>query len=231
MQPQYPVSLALAFFVSFIFLLILLSGANTTPYAALPSSCGTSGACEHGVCALGRCACDAGYEGARCERRTCVLLAAIHPCMNNGTCVAGACACPAGWAGDWCEAPACALGRSGHGSCAEAACRHGFEGAHCERVAALCPASCSGHGVCTERGLCACDEGFGGPTCARAIPNACIGNCGGHGRCAEHGVPYVKEPVLKRALDLLDIMVGKKSMRKYPSAYEHAPDIVEAEAH
>ena len=38
MQPQYPVSLALAFFVSFIFLLILLSGANTTPYAALPSS-------------------------------------------------------------------------------------------------------------------------------------------------------------------------------------------------
>merc|ERR1712146_45875 len=47
----------------------------------------------------------------------------------------------------------------------------------------------------------------------------------------EHGVPYIKEPVLKRALDLVDIMVGKKSMRKYPSAYEHAPDIVEAEAH
>ena len=28
------------------------------------------------MCALGRCACDAGYEGARCERRTCALLAA-----------------------------------------------------------------------------------------------------------------------------------------------------------
>ena len=27
--------------------------------------------------------------------------------------------------------------------------------------------------------------------------------------CAEHGVPYIKEPVLKRALDLVDIMVGK----------------------
>ena len=49
--------------------------------------------------------------------------------------------------------------------------------------------------------------------------------------CAEHGVPYVKEPVLKRTMDLVDIIVGKTSKRKYPTAYEHAPDIVEAEAH
>merc|ERR1711907_465799 len=32
--------------------------------------------------------------------------------------------------------------------------------------------------------------------------------------------PYVKEPVLKRTMDLVDIMVGKTSMRKYPTAYE-----------
>ena len=49
--------------------------------------------------------------------------------------------------------------------------------------------------------------------------------------CKAHGVPYVKEPVLKRTLDLVDIMVGNVSMRKFPTAYEYAPDIVEAEAH
>ena len=48
--------------------------------------------------------------------------------------------------------------------------------------------------------------------------------------CAEHGVPYVKEPVLKRTMDLVDIMVGKTSMRKYPTAYEYGPDMVEGAA-
>ena len=49
--------------------------------------------------------------------------------------------------------------------------------------------------------------------------------------CAEHGVPYVKEPVLKRTMDLVDIMVGKASMRKYPTMYEYGPDMVESAAH
>ena len=43
-------------------------------------------------------------------------------------------------------------------------------------------------------------------------------------------MPYVKEPVLKRTMDLVDIMVGKTSMRKYPTAYEYGPDMVEGAA-
>lgn len=49
--------------------------------------------------------------------------------------------------------------------------------------------------------------------------------------CAKHGVPYIKEPVLKRTWDLVKIMVGTESMRKYPAAYEYEPDLVVEEAH
>ena len=31
-------------------------------------------------------------------------------------------------------------------------------------------------------------------------------------------------------MDLVDIMVGKTSMRKYPTAYEYGPDMVEGAA-
>jgi fatty acid desaturase len=44
--------------------------------------------------------------------------------------------------------------------------------------------------------------------------------------CAKHGVPYIKENVFWRVHKLTQIMVGAKSMRKYPHAFEHAPDIV-----
>ena len=49
--------------------------------------------------------------------------------------------------------------------------------------------------------------------------------------CKKHGVPYVKENVFKRLWLLVKIMVGTDSMRKYPDAYEYAPDIVADEAH
>jgi fatty acid desaturase len=49
--------------------------------------------------------------------------------------------------------------------------------------------------------------------------------------CAKHGVPYVKESVFKRLWMLVKIMVGTESHRKFPAAYEHAPDIVESDGH
>ena len=45
--------------------------------------------------------------------------------------------------------------------------------------------------------------------------------------CAKHGVPYVKESVFWRLWMLVKIMTGQESHRKFPTAFEHAPDIVE----
>jgi fatty acid desaturase len=43
--------------------------------------------------------------------------------------------------------------------------------------------------------------------------------------CAKHGVPYVQQNVFWRLKKLTDIMVGSASMRKYPVAFEHKPDL------
>lgn len=42
--------------------------------------------------------------------------------------------------------------------------------------------------------------------------------------CAKYGVPYVQENVFVRLKKTVDIMVGKTSMRVYPSAYENDAD-------
>lgn len=42
----------------------------------------------------------------------------------------------------------------------------------------------------------------------------------------KHGIPYIQQSVFWRLKKLTDIMVGKTSMRKFPSAYEHKPDII-----
>merc|ERR1719478_1341474 len=46
--------------------------------------------------------------------------------------------------------------------------------------------------------------------------------------CKKHNVPYVKESVWKRAWMLVQIMIGTESMRKFPAAYEHEADLVDA---
>jgi len=43
--------------------------------------------------------------------------------------------------------------------------------------------------------------------------------------CAKHGVPYIKQNVFYRVYKLVQIMVGEESMRKYPDAFEHEPDM------
>jgi fatty acid desaturase len=42
--------------------------------------------------------------------------------------------------------------------------------------------------------------------------------------CARYGVPYVKESVFERLRKTLDIMVGKTSMRQFPTEYEPSKD-------
>ena len=46
------------------------------------------------------------------------------------------------------------------------------------------------------------------------------------GICDKYGVPYVKESVFERLRKTLDIMVGKTTMRKFPTQYEPAKDKV-----
>jgi len=43
--------------------------------------------------------------------------------------------------------------------------------------------------------------------------------------CAKHGVPYVQHNVFWRLKKTVDIMVGDASMRRYPSKWEHQPDL------
>ena len=44
--------------------------------------------------------------------------------------------------------------------------------------------------------------------------------------CAKHGVPFVQQSVPARLRKTIDVMVGKTSMRVFPRAYEHAPDLM-----
>ena len=44
--------------------------------------------------------------------------------------------------------------------------------------------------------------------------------------CEKHGVPYVQQSFAWRVYKTMQIMVGTRSMRKFPAAYEHAPDQV-----
>jgi hypothetical protein len=42
--------------------------------------------------------------------------------------------------------------------------------------------------------------------------------------CEKHGVPYIQENVFERTRKTIDIMVGKTTMRKFPTKYEPAKD-------
>jgi hypothetical protein len=42
--------------------------------------------------------------------------------------------------------------------------------------------------------------------------------------CENHGVPYVQESVFERLRKTVDIMVGRTTMRQFPTQYEPAKD-------
>jgi hypothetical protein len=42
--------------------------------------------------------------------------------------------------------------------------------------------------------------------------------------CAKHGVPYVQESVFERLRKTVDIMIGRTTMRRFPTEFEPARD-------
>ena len=42
--------------------------------------------------------------------------------------------------------------------------------------------------------------------------------------CDKHGVPYIQESVFERLRKTVDIMIGKTTMRPFPTQYEPAKD-------
>ena len=158
------------------------------------------------------CACLRGWRGAACDVDTCP-----QHCSGNGRCHLGRCICGGHYAGDACDefvnAPppppppspppppylcGMAYDCSGRGACVDGpngtrtcACRSGFEGERCERIAGGggCPGGCSGHGLCdAASGKCVCSLGYGGEDCGRS---ACADThdpftqkgCHGRGHC------------------------------------------------
>ena len=182
---------------------IFWSGAHT---AAAPHAhaCTADAHCypqARRLCVLGNCACRPRSSGAGCsEWPICAALLAAASCGAGGRCVAGRCLCRHGAAGEFCEASAAEadavaqlLGCSGHGRVLAAhracVCAAGFGGAHCDSLATplrRCAAHwCSGRGECLASGVCRCDGGFSGSSCARADA-LCSHSCG-HGRCGADG--------------------------------------------
>lgn len=42
--------------------------------------------------------------------------------------------------------------------------------------------------------------------------------------CEKYGVPYIQESVFERLRKTVDVMIGKTTMRKFPSQYEPTRD-------
>jgi hypothetical protein len=149
----------------------------------------------HGVCADGKCLCEPGFEGERCDiRNDC-----SPPCeAAGGFCGAGAngkgqCICKPGFGGARCQGKVCSKTCHGRGACLDGQCQceKGWTGADCEKG---CPADCHGRGTCVPdiQGApsCVCNAPFTGAACATGM---CPGGditaegkqviCSSHGKC------------------------------------------------
>jgi hypothetical protein len=162
--------------------------------AACPESggraCGGRGYCRQRD---GRCACDAGFDGAACAGAAGGGCGA-HNCSGHGRCGdGGACECASGWRGVACADSEC--GCSGHGRCFQhpgsgaveplCQCVRGWAGADCEeplgaRAPRECPGGCNARGVCDAgTGLCRCAAAFAGADCGEHRRAPCPKHCSG----------------------------------------------------
>uniref|UniRef100_A0A7S3G638 Chitinase n=1 Tax=Palpitomonas bilix TaxID=652834 RepID=A0A7S3G638_9EUKA len=130
-------------------------GGSPTP------SCGANG---HHDPKTGKCDCDLGYVGDKCESRVCP-----NDCSNHGKCDAntGTCTCNAGYEGIDCSQDA-------------------------PTPIKPCPNDCSGHGTCnTVIGTCTCSSGYTGSDCSTTETESeidCAAASSGTQFCVESGV-------------------------------------------
>jgi len=135
--------------------------------------------CENGICrAPDYCACEVGWEGARCE--TCIPL----PGCERGTCnEALECNCEYQWAGAYCEIPDCdhcSKNGAQTGRCLEpneCICFDGWTGENCTEC--LTMPGCQ-HGSCDAHpNTCKCESGFEGHLCDQPVcePECVNGEC------------------------------------------------------
>jgi hypothetical protein len=137
-----------------------------TCYGEAPPAEDCSG---NGVLAYGRCFCNPGFSGDRCQD---TALPPAEDCSGNGVLAYGRCFCNPGFSGDRCQDTALppAEDCSGNGVLAygRCFCNPGFSGDRCQDTAvppdAACPNDCSGAGVCMQ-GRCFCLPGYGGEAC------------------------------------------------------------------
>jgi len=141
--------------------------------------CHGEAGCENGMCrAPDYCACEVGWEGARCE--ICIPL----PGCEQGTCNnALECNCEDQWAGAYCEIPDCdhcQKDGTQTGRCLEpneCICFDGWTGTNCTQCLPM--AGCL-HGDCGEHpNTCECEANFEGHLCDQPIctPGCVNGEC------------------------------------------------------
>ncbi|GAB5355521.1 hypothetical protein AAMO2058_000212700 [Amorphochlora amoebiformis] len=151
------------------------------------------GCSDHGICQNAECFCEEGWEGVRCEVKSCP-----NHCSGHGECLnfpdptaddglGWRCKCDQDRKGKICEEEVnmCpAHNCSGRGECLQTTgggffceCYPGYSGPGCEDT--ICNDKCSNHGVCLNS-ACYCDRGYIGPHCEMEV---CPNKCSGHGSC------------------------------------------------
>ena len=167
-----------------------------------------------GVCADGKCKCDAGFCDVLCNSTACSGCpvgrfgtdcsgvcpgGAARPCSGNGFCNDGPlgnglCSCSTGWGGHFCNIT-CPGGPSapcsGHGTCAQdsgvCSCDEGYALGNCS---VTCPGgpgnTCFGNGLCnTTSAECECFFGYSGANCTVICPGGSTSPCNLHGLCSQ----------------------------------------------
>lgn len=151
--------------------------------------------CANGYCDYGRCVCNNGYWGDRCDKRYCpnsfcyndfdILSTQVcYHCSGHGSCNNRKCTCEEGWFGEECSISGCKNNCSNKysanntplvivGQCvqtfpiSQCLCDKMQKkgGDYCQIT--YCLNNCSGKGVCnTEKGECLCQDNYGGEDCS-----------------------------------------------------------------
>ncbi|CAD5123389.1 DgyrCDS11743 [Dimorphilus gyrociliatus] len=141
--------------------------------------------CSNGICSVGFCRCNPGYEGPTCDYKA----DCIPECKNGGLCVkSGLCKCTDGWTSPDCSVKAhCSKECLNGGICVDndiCKCPPGYNGTSCENYSCELRNWCSGHGMCIDYDKCLCFTGWKGLSCSKPL---CPKDCSGRGKCLTSG--------------------------------------------